>query len=62
MISDWIAVVSDCMTTDALMIAERRSGRTRNRSMMPRSISSSTAMPLHMLLDSALITTTPGTR
>jgi len=50
------------MMTEALMIAERCSGRTRNRSMMPRSISSSTVMPLHMLADSALMITTPGTR
>ena len=62
MMSDCTVVVSDCMTTDALMIAERCSGSTRNRSMIPRSISSSTVMPLHMLVDSALMMTTPGTR
>jgi hypothetical protein len=62
MMSDCTVVISDCMMTEALMMAERCSGSTRNRSMMPRSISSSTVIPLHMLVDSALMITTPGTR
>ncbi|HWG65651.1 MAG TPA: hypothetical protein VG253_28545 [Streptosporangiaceae bacterium] len=62
MITDWIAVVIDCMATEVLVMADRCNGMTRKRSMIPRSISSRTPIPLHMLVDRALITTTPGTR
>ena len=62
MMTDCTAQIRACITAEALMMAERCSGSTRNRSMMPRSISSSTVMPLHMLADSALMITTPGTR
>src|SRR5215475_13216476 len=49
MMIDCTAMISACITAEALMMAERCNGSTRNRSMMPRSISSSTVMPLHML-------------
>lgn len=44
------------------MSAARLTGVVRKRLRVPRSISSSVPMPAHMLEDSALITTTPGTR
>ena len=54
--------LSTSMRSGMTVLEEIDRGSTRNRSMMPRSISSSTVMPLHMLVDSALMITTPGTR
>ncbi len=51
-----------CSTTLAFMMALRLTGVTRNRLRVPRSISSSMPMPAHMFDETALITTTPGTR
>ena len=51
-----------CSTTLAFMMAPRLTGVTRNRLRVPRSISSIMPMPAHMFDETALITTTPGTR
>ena len=62
MISDWIVVLTACSMTLAFMMAPRLTGVIRNRLSVPRSISSIVPMPAHMLDETALITTTPGTR
>ncbi len=51
-----------CTMTPAFRIAARLTGAIRNRFRVPRSISSITPIPDHMLADTAFITTTPGTR
>jgi hypothetical protein len=62
MTTDWMVVLTACSTTLAFMMAARLTGVVRKRLSVPRSISSIVPMPAHMFDETALITTTPGTR
>ena len=62
MTTDCTVVEKPCCTTLAFMSAARLTGVVRKRLRVPRSISSNVPMPAHMLEETALITTTPGTR
>ncbi len=55
-------VLTACSATEAFMIASRLAGVTSSRLRVPRSISSISVIPAHMLFDIAFIATMPGTR